>query len=142
MSPVVVDASVVVKWLIEEEDSERARHLLVTEQDIHVPSLMASEVANSLSRRARRGTLAPDGAVAHLDSIRLLPLRWANDPEFAPDAARLAVELDHPAYDCMYLALAHRLGVRLVTADMRFADIVATTAHAEVVTRLTDYIHA
>ena len=139
MSPVVVDASVVVKWLVDEEDSDRARRLLVTEPDIHVPRLMASEVANSLARRARQGNIEPAGATAHVDSIRRLPLRWADDQEIAADAVRLAIELDHPAYDCMYLALAQRLGVQVVTADMRFANLVAPTGHASAVMSLADY---
>jgi len=34
-------------------------------------------------------------------------------------ATRLAIELDHPAYDCLYLALAVENGCRFVTADER-----------------------
>lgn len=34
-------------------------------------------------------------------------------------AARLAVRLGHPAYDCMYIATAMRLQCPLVTADRR-----------------------
>lgn len=135
----MVDASVVVKWLVDEQESDRARRLLRDEPDLHVPRLVVSEVANALSRRARRGNLEPRGAVAHMASIRRLPLRWADDPEIAEDAVQLAIELDHAAYDCMYLALARRLGVQLVTADMEFADIVAPTAHASALVRLADY---
>jgi predicted nucleic acid-binding protein len=34
-------------------------------------------------------------------------------------ATRLAIQLDHPAYDCLYLALAVENGCRFVTADER-----------------------
>ncbi len=40
-------------------------------------------------------------------------------------AARLAIELDHPAYDCLYLALALDQDCRFVTADDRFNRKVA-----------------
>lgn len=35
------------------------------------------------------------------------------------NATRMALELDHPAYDCLYLELAIRRGCRMVTADER-----------------------
>ena len=41
-------------------------------------------------------------------------------------------------YDCMYLALAQRLGARLITADRRFADAVARTDHADLVVALNE----
>jgi len=44
--------------------------------------------------------------------------------ELAASAARLATDLDHPAYDCFYLALAVQQQYPLVTADKRFYDIV------------------
>ena len=36
-------------------------------------------------------------------------------------AATLALELRHPLPDCLYLAVAERLGVGLITADRAFA---------------------
>ena len=42
----------------------------------------------------------------------------------AAAAARLAIDLDHPAYDCFYLALAIQTQYPLVTADTRFHDKV------------------
>lgn len=39
-------------------------------------------------------------------------------------ALALAQELDHPVYDCLYLALVEREKRPLVTADRRFHSIV------------------
>ena len=39
-------------------------------------------------------------------------------------ALRLGAELDHPVYDCLYLALALERGAALATADRRFLDAV------------------
>lgn len=39
-------------------------------------------------------------------------------------AGRLAIDLDHPVYDCIYLALALQEGYPVVTADRRFHDAV------------------
>ena len=103
---------------------------------------MASEVANSMWRMARQGAIEPAGAAAHVASIRGMPLRWVDDEGIAGDAVRLAIELDHPAYDCMYLALAHRLGARLVTADAHFARLVAPTVHGGATVTLSSYADA
>ncbi len=59
--PVVVDASLVVKWLVEEDDSDKAHALLLSwvARDITriAPYLMPFEVANALHRRVLRGEL-------------------------------------------------------------------------------------
>ena len=47
--------------------------------------------------------------------IELLPMR-----SLFEDATRISIEMDHPAYDCVYLALAAESECRFVTADERF----------------------
>ena len=58
---VVVDASLAVKWLVEEDDSDKAHAVLQSwvAQDITriAPHLMPFEVANALHRRVLRGEL-------------------------------------------------------------------------------------
>ncbi len=54
----------------------------------------------------------------------------------SPDAVRLALALDRPLYDCVYLALAHRVGATLVTADARFVNALAGTEHAGAIATL------
>lgn len=68
-----------------------------------------------------------------------MPLHWSADEDLAAEAARLALPLDHPVYDCLYLALAHRVGGSVVTADVQFAKTLASTKHGEAVVTLADY---
>ena len=56
----VVDASVAVKWLVAEEESDAARELLESGEELHAPGLMASEIANALCRKARLGKSRTD----------------------------------------------------------------------------------
>lgn len=42
-----------------------------------------------------------------------------------PEAMRLALHVNHPVYDCLYLALAKRLGPYVITAHARFGQAVA-----------------
>ena len=68
-----------------------------------------------------------------------MPVRWGADELVSADAVRLALALDRPNYDCVYLALAHRIGAVMLTADSRFANAVAPTAHGESILTLADY---
>ena len=135
----VVDASVAVKWLIAEEHSEVARELAASGEDLHAPRLMASEIANALWRKARLGELERGEAGVMLATVPDMPVRWGADETVCADAARLALALDRPVYDCVYLALAHRIGAVLLTADRRFANALAPTEHGEAVVTLADY---
>ena len=139
MTQVVVDANVAVKWLVDEEQRQEAARLLQDESDLHAPRVMATEVANVLWQKVERGEIAATGASILADSIQRLPLVWADDEQLIADAVRIAIELGHAAYDCMYLALAHRLGARLVTADMKFVRRAAPTAHRGAIVPLDDY---
>ena len=138
----VVDASVAVKWLVAEEDSDVARGLAASGQELHAPRLMASEVANALWRKARLGELGRGDAAALLANVPDMPVRWGDDEIVCADAVRLALALDHPIYDCIYLALTHRIGAAMLTADLRFANALATTEHGESVLTLADYAKA
>ena len=44
----VSDASVAVKWAVEEEDYDLAKRLLYGSHDLYVPRLLASELGNAL----------------------------------------------------------------------------------------------
>ncbi len=135
----VVDASVAVKWLVAEEDADIADRLAASGQELHAPRLMASEVANTLWRKAQQGQIKRAEAGAGMALLTDMPVRWNGDETVGADAVRLALSLDHPVYDCVYLALAHRIGATVVTADRRFANAVAPTEHGESVLTLTDY---
>ena len=135
----VVDASVAVKWLVAEDDAEIADRLAASGQKLHAPRLMASEAVNVLWRKARVGEIERAEAGAAMALLTDMPVRWNDDETVGADAVRLALALDRPVYDCMYLALAHRIGATVVTADRRFVTAVAQTEHGEAVMTLADH---
>ena len=134
----VVDASVAVKWLVEEDYSEIADKLLDERHQLFAPRLMASEVGNALWRKARLGEMERSQAGLLAAAIPQMAINWMSDEAVCPDAVRLSLALDHPVYDCVYLALAHRIGATLVTADVQFADALLETEHGGVVVKLED----
>ena len=135
----VVDASVAVKWLVEEVDAESANRLLHNNHELHAPRLLASEVANALWRKVRMGEMAHGDAGMLTAAVTEMPLHWFDDEQICADSVRLALELDRPVYDCVYLALGYRIGATLVTADTRFANAVKATQHGGAVVTLTDF---
>ncbi len=135
----VVEAGVAVKLLVDEPGSDAARELAASDHELHAPRLMASEFASALWRKARLGEVERADAGAALAWLPNMPVRWNDDETLRADAVRLALALDHPVYDCVYLALAHRIGATVVTADRRFVTAVAPTEHGESVATLADH---
>ncbi len=120
---IVIDASIALKWVLEEQGSEAAEELL--EKDLAAPSLWLLEAANALWRRTVRGELTQADAEERLTELTKAPVASVPLEQDLPEAMRLAVQLNHPVYDCLYLALAKRLGTYVVTADTRFGQAVA-----------------
>jgi len=131
----VVDASVAVKWLVEEEESERAFALLRRERLV-APELVVAEVGNVLWRHFQVGRLGREqcleGGAALLECLdEIYPLS-----ALARRATEVAMELSHPLYDCFYLVLAEELKTEVVTADRRLAEKVRGTAFEALLRRL------
>ena len=135
----VVDASVAVKWLIAEDGSDAAHRLVAGGDDLHAPRLMASEIANALWRKSRLGEIERSRAGALTATVSKMPVRWSADETVCADAVRLALALDRPVYDCVYLALAYRIGAQVVTADVCFANALEPTEHGGSVLTLADH---
>lgn len=123
----IVDASVAIKWFIEEPDSDRARTLLGGSERLLAPDLVVIEVCNAAWRRARLGDIVDKQAVAIAELIGRMP--WTLEPStgLAPRATAISLALDHPVYDCFYLAAAERHEAPVVTADGRFIRRLAET---------------
>jgi predicted nucleic acid-binding protein len=122
---IVVDASVIVKWFVPEVGAAPAKALLSAADELITPELASIEVASALIRKGLRQELTgPDventlrAWFRALADGQILLLPNADDLEAA---AKLALELQHPLPDCLYLAAAERLGAALITADRAFA---------------------
>jgi predicted nucleic acid-binding protein len=122
----VVDASVGLKWVVDEAGSDAAVALIAGRR-LMAPALFWIETANALAMKARRGELsraAANDAWRDLANAQLeiVPLT----AESVTPALALAHDIGHTAYDCAYLAVALAAGCPVVTADRRFAAMVAS----------------
>jgi predicted nucleic acid-binding protein len=122
----VVDASVAVKWLLPERGSDEAQALLDSGESLAAPALIVVEVAAAIARKSRlREVAGPDAESAlslWMRSLAAGVLELVSDRAAVERAFRLAVALDHPLQDCLYLAVAERMKAQYVTADARFSD--------------------
>lgn len=118
----VVDASVAAQWVLGQEGSARAAALR-DEDRLIAPSLVAAEVGNAIWKAVRRGDVTRDDALVAIESA-LLPLDdLVPNEELRVRALAMAIDLDHPVYDCLYLALAEREQCTLVTADRKLGAV-------------------
>jgi len=123
---VVVDTSIVVKWVLYEPDSATALALLTKwfrdGLEIHAPALLMYELANVLHQHVRRGEETPDSAKQALAKVFFVDLQldFPSDITLSMRAIELAHQYALPAtYDAHYLALAERENCEYWTADIR-----------------------
>jgi predicted nucleic acid-binding protein len=122
----IVDASVAIKWVVGEAGSERAELLL--DRRLVAPDLLCVECANVLWKKVRRRELTEDEAAAAIELLENAEIELVSMRSYMTAATVLAVEFDHPAYDCIYLALAEALDLPLVTADESLARRIRKAA--------------
>ena len=123
-----VDASVVVKWYVSEKNSEDARLLLGHRLERFAPDLVLVELANIFWKKARLREIGdPDAYFQELHRVREAVVLRPN-ADLIERAAQIAAQIDHPVYDCLYIACAEATGSTLITADRKLAAIVADRA--------------
>ena len=120
-----VDASIAVKWFVAESLYHDARRLLSHRLCLHAPDILLVEFANTIWKKARRGEI--EDPQPYFDELALLPDIVTLHPsgQLIDRAAQIAAEIDHPVYDCLYLACAEAAASALITADKKFANKVA-----------------
>ncbi len=121
---IVVDASIAVKWFVPEKNSEKAEELLFSGKKLVAPEIIRTEVAaaltrlyrmNDLSRLATENLLKDWCQSLSDETVTLEPVAC----DFSV-ATKLSMDIRHSLQDCLYLAVAKRLNVPLITADEKF----------------------
>ena len=115
----VVDASIALKWYVESPGSREAVQVLERDEELIAPDLVVAEVANAAWKLVRAGHIERDHGDQIANAVASAFPRLVAAEELAGRAFRLAASLDHPVYDCLYLALAEQKRAHLVTADLR-----------------------
>jgi predicted nucleic acid-binding protein len=119
----VVDASVILKWILGDEresDQRRALDLLAVwaegAAEIAAPSLWQYEVGNFLGRELGQEAIEKMGSLLKL-GIRTINL----NENMVRRCFGWMTQRGVTFYDACYLAVAVEIGATLITADQRFA---------------------
>jgi len=115
----VLDASVVVKCLIDETGSEAARRTVAAHPHWIAPDLIHLEVASVAVTAVRRGLIERSAGEAVMSALRSLVVETVASEALARSAFRLAATHGFSAYDAAYLALARERDCSVLTADRR-----------------------
>lgn len=134
MQDCVLDASVGIKLFIAEPLSEEAHRLfdLLTAEppaQFFVPDLFYIECTNILWKYVKRLGMAPEDARVMVEQLGQLLLQATPTQLLIGDALEIALAHDLTAYDAVYVALAQKLGVPLVTADQPLVRSLAGSDH-------------
>ncbi|MCS7179582.1 MAG: type II toxin-antitoxin system VapC family toxin [Anaerolineae bacterium] len=133
MTRIVVDASVSLKWALDDEDSVQQavtlRNAAIFERrfQMFAPSLWVYEVSNGLRGAARRGRISSEVGEEALRYPLALSVRLV-DPD-PIEVYRTASYYDIATYDAAYLALAESLDAVLWTGDERLYTTLKQRTH-------------
>uniref|UniRef100_B0T1Z6 Ribonuclease VapC n=1 Tax=Caulobacter sp. (strain K31) TaxID=366602 RepID=B0T1Z6_CAUSK len=118
---IVLDASVAVDWLFLGPGSAAALTFMRQGAWRIAPDLIFAEFASAATKFVRRGLTSKAVAGAAVARLPRLIDEVAPLADLAEPAYEVATRHGFSAYDSIYLALAQRRGLRLVTADARLA---------------------
>lgn len=127
MRAVVIDASVVLRWLLVDE-VDRAPALAVRDRIVagqlepRQPPHFPMEVASALVAAARAGRLEASAVGPLMRSLEAFRLDVVGPNDFASAAAEAALDLGLRVPDAGYIVCARRTGGTLVTADRRLFE--------------------
>ena len=119
----VVDASVALKWFVDEPDSAHASALreahLAGHSPLVAPDLLIYEVANALLHNSKFSEQEIERALATLYDLQLELV--TPTAELAQTVIRVAGRFGLTFYDALYVGLAQELDMELITADRRLS---------------------
>lgn len=124
----VLDASLALSWIFERQKKDEiacAEKVLkiMADDNVMVPVLWHTEVANALLVAERRKIISEAQTINYLSKLSKLPITTDDDPVFERREFMMALarEYDLTAYDATYLELALRENASLATFDGKLA---------------------
>lgn len=121
----VIDASVAVKWLVDEEFGEQALRVRTHDRPHVAPQHFVVEVCGAIRKKFREGELSSAQFPVVLRALAILPITEYPVTPLLPAAMEIALTFDRSIYDSFYVALALHLGCQLVTADQKLYNALA-----------------
>lgn len=127
---VVVDASVVLAWILPDENISPAanklyQHFTAGKLNLIAPQLLPYEVLNGIKSAVVQHRLDKDLFVESVRQFNHLDIRFESQPE-GENIVILALDLGLSVYDAAYIALSQKLNATFYTTDQKLAKITAS----------------
>ena len=116
----ILDASVAVKLVVAEPGTIEAREVCFAQPTLIAPDWVMIETGSAIWGKAMRSEIRAADIPELMYTLPGFFQILHPSTELLDDGLRLAVELKHHVYDCLYLALALRVGQGMLTADKGF----------------------
>jgi predicted nucleic acid-binding protein len=121
MSDLVLDSSVVAKWLLPEADTAKSHqlieHAVASGSRLIVLDLVFPEVANAIWKRYRQRIINREEARELLEALMRSPVTVEPATCVLNSAFEIAMAYDRAIYDALFVALAQQLELTGITAD-------------------------
>lgn len=130
MTWLTVDASVAVKWLIPDRDTEVALRWYRSGAVLCAPDLIYAEVGNALWKLAKLKPgqgIGMEAARRAMKAFSEVPLRASPARDLVRQAIDVAALAGVTVYDALYIVTAILRDCRLVTADRRLFEAIGKT---------------
>jgi Predicted nucleic acid-binding protein, contains PIN domain len=124
---IVPDASVAIKWYINEVHTSSAEKLLDGTHELHAPELILPEFGNIVWKKVRRRELSSVEGSRIISTFAAQNIEMHSHKYILNAAFTGAEATGQTAYDWSYLALAVSLSCPFVTADERFFKALANS---------------
>jgi predicted nucleic acid-binding protein len=126
---ICVDASVALKLVLTEEDSDLADALWLywerSSAEIIAPYHFVYETTSVIRSKVYRGIFTPEQGQQALGILRTQNVQFLHPPHLVERAWAFAEQFNRPTvYDSYYLALSESAGCDLWTADRRLYSVV------------------
>jgi predicted nucleic acid-binding protein len=128
----VLDASVAAKWMLPAKAEllrPEAYRLLdaygAGNINLVVPDIFWAECGNIVWKAVRQQRFGRDEAEIAILSMMNRSIPTVSSATLLPKAVSIAFDFGRSVYDCLYVALAVRSRIQLITADERLANALA-----------------
>ena len=135
----VVDASVLFKSVVREDDSDKAISFLEKHDGFLAPDLIYAEIGNTLWKYEKAKSLMASDVMTIYENCfqafeTIVPMH-----ELAAEALAISLDLNHSIYDCFYVALTVQCNGKLITADKKLFQTLKNSEFKNKVFLLADW---
>lgn len=134
--PLIIDASVAIKWVLNEDGTDQASDLLNNITEFFEPEIFDIEISAILTKRVRMKDLSYAEAVTKKSYFTKLPYFKIPFNQIEEKAFDISSKFSCSYYDGLYLASALAYEGKLITADSRFYNGLQSTPFKNFVEKL------